>query len=100
MIPPVFSRWIVQLISSAENGTGFEIGSNTTPVGKFKIHKKIGAELEKGAVLKSRVPTGEICNENPRSPLWQSKDDLVLSRILWLEGAEDATANTKDRYIT
>jgi hypothetical protein len=27
------------------------------------------------------------------------EDDLILSRILWLDGAEAANANTKERYI-
>lgn len=86
-------------ISSAANGTGYEVGSHTTPLGRFKIYKKIGAGCEMGAVFKSRIPTGEVCTNNSRSPLWQSNEDLVLTRILWLEGADTKNSNTKERYI-
>ncbi len=86
-------------ISSATNGTGYVLGSNTTPLGRFKVHKKIGEDCVVGTVFKGRVPTGEIWTDSPSSPLWQSSEDLILSRILWLEGVEDVNANTKDRYI-
>ena len=86
-------------ISTSSRGTGTEVRSDRTPLGKFKIHKKIGAGEASGAVFKERVPTGELCTENPRSALWQSREDLVLSRILWLEGAEPANANTLERSI-
>jgi lipoprotein-anchoring transpeptidase ErfK/SrfK len=33
---------------------------------------------------------------DPSEPV---EGDLVLTRILWLEGAEEANANTKQRYI-
>ena len=45
-----------------------------------------------GAVFKSRLPTGE-------NGLGATDDDLVLTRILWLEGDEEHNANTRDRYI-
>ena len=86
-------------ISSSANGTGFELGSNKTPLGKFKIHKKIGAGLAKGTVFKGRRPTGEVADESAGNSLWQTQDDLILSRILWLEGAEPSNANTLERYI-
>lgn len=86
-------------ISSALKGTGSEIGSHATPLGRFKIYRKIGDACALGTVFKSRVPTGEICTDTPNNRLWQSTDDLILSRILWLEGLDDNNANTKDRYI-
>lgn len=86
-------------ISSSINGTGCEFGSNATPLGRFKIYKKIGEGCVVGTVFKSRIPTGEICTESPRNELWQSTEDLILTRILWLEGTENANANTRDRYI-
>ncbi|MFA5041157.1 MAG: L,D-transpeptidase, partial [Bdellovibrionales bacterium] len=33
------------------------------------------------------------------NPLHDTEDDLVLTRILWLEGRESHNANTKERYI-
>jgi hypothetical protein len=86
-------------VSTAANGTGCELGSQMTPLGRFIIYKKIGTNCEAGTVFKNRIPTTEICTENPLSPLWQSTEDLILSRILWLDGIEDMNANTKDRYI-
>jgi lipoprotein-anchoring transpeptidase ErfK/SrfK len=49
--------------------------------------------------LKSRVPTGEIWSKAPSNPLSSSNKDLVLTRVLWLEGAEEKNLNTIDRYI-
>lgn len=79
-------------VSTAANGTGSEPGSHKTPLGKFRIHKKIGHGLPSGSVLRSRVPTGELC-------AGESAEDLILSRILWLEGCQPENANTRDRYI-
>ncbi|WP_369177535.1 L,D-transpeptidase family protein [Candidatus Thiodubiliella endoseptemdiera] len=84
-------------ISSAKNGIGEIEGSFCTPTGRFKIAEKIGGELEAGAVLVGRVPTGEVfspalLHENPDR-------DWILTRILWLEGVEIHNQNTKERYI-
>jgi len=82
-------------VSSSGFGLGSEPGSLRTPLGKFTIGEMIGGGAPLGAVFKSRVPTGEI------APLTdpEGADDLVLSRILWLEGREPHNANTRDRYI-
>jgi lipoprotein-anchoring transpeptidase ErfK/SrfK len=89
----------VYTCSSALNGTGCEVGSNKTPLGNFTIHKKIGHGAEKGTVFRARVATSEMCTNEPENPLWQSPKDLVLSRILWLAGADSENANTLGRYI-
>lgn len=86
-------------ISSAAEGVGFEPNSNKTPVGRFKICQKIGEGCEAGSVFKARQPTGEVCTESPRSPKWQSNEDLILSRILWLDGIEPQNSNTRERLI-
>lgn len=48
-------------------------------------------------IFKNRVETGTLAplatEENP------SDEDLVLTRILWLEGIDPANINTKERYI-
>jgi lipoprotein-anchoring transpeptidase ErfK/SrfK len=79
-------------ISSAQNGPGCEVGSNKTPTGKLRIHKKIGGDMAHGTVFKGRVPTGDVCGG-------RSSEDLILSRILWLEGLEPSNSNTLERYI-
>jgi hypothetical protein len=59
------------------------------------VANKIGHDLALGAVLKSRIPTGEYWSATSVA----SEEDLVLTRILWLEGAEEHNANTKNRFI-
>ena len=54
--------------------------------------EKIGAGAGAGVVFRSRVATAE-------SGEGRAGEDLVLTRILWLEGAEEHNANTRERYI-
>ena len=79
-------------ISSSRFGIGTEEGSFKTPTGKFRISQKIGGDMPHGTIFRSRVPLG------PEDPL-PSTDDLVMSRILWLDGLDDHNANTRDRFI-
>ena len=79
-------------VSTSKFGEGVEPGSRKTPLGKFRICEKIGEAAPAWAVFKSRQPTGEIAAPG-------GGEDGVLSRILWLEGLEEANRNTKDRYI-
>jgi UDP-N-acetylmuramate--alanine ligase len=80
-------------ISTGRNGLGCEKGSLRTPPGKLRVAKKIGDGEPPGMIFKARVPTGEIWRGE------ESDEDLILTRILWLEGAEPANANTLERYI-
>jgi lipoprotein-anchoring transpeptidase ErfK/SrfK len=79
-------------ISSSRFGLGTEEGSMKTPLGLFKIAEKIGHDMPNGTIFRSRVPL------RPEEPLPQT-EDLVTSRILWLEGLEPENANTKQRFI-
>lgn len=79
-------------VSTSRFGVGSEPGSFKTPLGKFRIGEKIGGGLPPGTIFKGRVPV-----EAENAPL--GTDDLILSRILWLEGLEEHNANTRDRYI-
>jgi L,D-transpeptidase YbiS len=79
-------------ISSSRFGMGTEEGSFKTPTGQFRIGKKIGGDAPMGTIFLSRVPLGP---GDPPPPT----EDLVMSRILWLDGLEDHNANTRDRYI-
>ncbi len=83
-------------ISTSQFGLGSEPGSYKTPLGLHLISEKHGDGLPLGAVLKSRLWTGEVWSAALPS---QGEDDLVLSRILWLEGCEESNATTKSRYI-
>jgi len=86
-------------ISTAERGVGCEMGSFQTPSGLLRISSKIGHGCEVGTVFKRRVPTAELWSPEPSNPLSSSSEDLVLTRILWLEGIEATNSNTIDRYI-
>lgn len=86
-------------VSTAKNGPGCVEGSYCTPTGKLRVAKKIGDGLPLGSVLKARAPTGEIWSASSDNRLSNSSDDLILTRVLWLEGAEEHNANTLGRYI-
>ena len=63
-----------------------------TPIGRFRIVEKIGANAPSRTVFLSRVPL------KPGDP-FPPTEDLVMSRILWLDGLEEHNANTRDRFI-
>lgn len=73
-------------VSTSVYGIGNKSGSDKTPLGAHRISEKIGAGAPIGAVFRSRVHTGEV------APLYTDqtdvKDDLVTTRILWLNGLE------------
>ena len=80
-------------ISTAAKGMGFAIDSYRTPTGRFYISEKIGGGALPGTIFKARVPAG----------LWQcgtpDQGDLILSRILRLEGMDPENRNTLERNI-
>jgi len=84
-------------ISSAKNGTGSQEGSFRTPLGRFRIAHKYGKKAPLGTIFRSRKPVGIWPTQIPSN--LSKDDDLVLSRILWLEGIDPHNLNTKQRYI-
>ncbi|MFZ4765727.1 MAG: L,D-transpeptidase family protein [Roseimicrobium sp.] len=79
--------------STSKFGIGFEPGSNRTPLGAFRVMEKHGANMPHHTIFKARQPIGEWSADEPTDA------DLILSRILWLEGCEARNANTSERYI-
>ncbi|MGE9269191.1 MAG: HAD-IB family phosphatase [Verrucomicrobiales bacterium] len=79
-------------ISSARKGVGSQSGSNRTPVGNFQVSEKIGENLPLNTRFVGRNSTGEWDETT-------SDSDLILTRILWLQGLEPHNENTRDRYI-
>jgi lipoprotein-anchoring transpeptidase ErfK/SrfK len=79
-------------VSTSRFGVGTEQGSMKTPTGRFCIAKKIGGEMPSGTIFQSRVP---LRSDEPLPPT----GDLVMSRILWLDGLDEQNANTRDRFI-
>ncbi len=80
-------------VSTALNGLGCMENSNCTPIGQLRVAEKIGSQCPYGTIFRSRISTGEIWDGMPCA------EDLVLSRILWLEGNEEKNSNTKKRFI-
>ena len=79
-------------VSTSRFGLGSEENSYKTPLGNFRISDKIGEAMPAGTIFVGRVPL------RPDAPL-PSTEDLVLSRILWLDGVEPHNANTRNRFI-
>src|SRR6266513_3276016 len=79
-------------ISTSRFGIGTEEGSMKTPTGQFRVAEKIGGEMPGETVFRNRVALG------PGDPL-PPTEDLVMSRILWLDGLDEHNANTRDRFI-
>lgn len=80
-------------VSSAEKGMGFADGSYRTPTGRFAILEKIGEGEALGTIFRARKPAGLLqaganCSE-----------DLILTRIMRLDGLDPENQNTRDRFI-
>jgi lipoprotein-anchoring transpeptidase ErfK/SrfK len=80
-------------ISTSKFGLGDAMGSYRTPTGDFYVSAKFGDHLAPGAVIKSRVPTGEVLQANA------SGRDAIVSRVIWLRGTEPGNRNARDRCI-
>ena len=79
-------------VSTSRFGIGMEEGSLKTPTGNFRVARKIGGDMPENTIFVGRVPL-EIGEALPQT------EDLVMSRILWLDGLEEHNANTRDRFI-
>jgi len=70
-------------VSTALKGLGCEEGSYRTPTGWHRVHACIGADAPTGMIFRGRIATGERWNGENR------EEDLILTRILTLEGLEE-----------
>jgi len=71
------------VVSTARAGVGCVQDSQQTPTGLHQVCEKIGANAVPGMVFKARQPTGMLASE------WATpEDNLITSRILWLDGLE------------
>lgn len=80
-------------VSTSARGPGCEEGSFRTPTGRFRIVEAIGAGMPSGTIFKARVPVGRW------SPGDDTAGDLVLTRILRLDGLDPWNRNTLARYV-
>jgi lipoprotein-anchoring transpeptidase ErfK/SrfK len=79
-------------VSTSRFGIGTEKGSLKTPTGRFRVAGKIGGDMPDGTIFAGRVPL----EPGQARPL---TEDLVMSRILWLDGLDEHNSNTRDRFI-
>src|SRR5207244_7310163 len=79
-------------VSTSRFGIGTEEGSLKTPTGRFCVAGKIGDDMPEGTIFVGRVPL-ELGQAPPPT------EDLITSRILWLDGLEEHNANTRNRFI-
>ena len=71
------------VVSTARAGLGCVEDSQQTPDGLHQVGEKIGAGAVPGMIFKARQPTGKLASE------WGApEDNLITSRILWLDGLE------------
>lgn len=80
-------------VSTSKFGLGSRPNSNATPLGLFRIKKKIGDGAPAGAVFKSRRLTGEVIAVDAPGR------DPIVTRILWLDGLEAGNKNSFGRLI-
>lgn len=74
-------------------GLGDGTGTYRTPLGTLFVSGKFGDHLCSGAVIKSRLATGEIVDPNAPGR------DAIVSRVLWLPGKEEPNRAAYDRCI-
>ncbi len=89
-------------VSTARNGAGERNGSECTPRGVHRIRARIGAGHAVNTVFKGRRPTGELYSPALRRRF--PDRDWILTRILWLSGAQPGfnrlgDVDTMRRYI-
>jgi hypothetical protein len=85
--------------STAELGTGSVMNSMQTPLGWHSIAKKLGGGAPWGQVFRARRPTAEVWR-----PGGDTKEDLVLTRVILLDGEEPGknkggNVDSRARYI-
>jgi lipoprotein-anchoring transpeptidase ErfK/SrfK len=80
-------------ISTSKFGLGDGAGTYRTPLGTLFVSGKFGDHLKSGAVIKSRVPTGEIVDPNAPGR------DAIVSRVIWLRGKEEQNLGAHERCI-
>jgi len=91
--------WHEYPVSTALKGAGNERSSFRTPLGRHRIHKKIGRGMPRLTAFRGRKPVGRY-----RPGIDDPGQDWILSRILWLDGCElgrnrRGAVDTRSRYI-
>src|SRR4029077_8603941 len=80
-------------ISTSKFGVGDAVGTYRTPLGILFVSGKFGDKLPAGAVIKNRVPTGEVVAVNAPGR------DAIVARVIWLRGMEAQNRSARGRCI-
>jgi len=86
-------------VSTAKNGVGNGQGSFKTPLGRHRIHEKIGKGIPEYTAFAGRKPIGVFSTD-----VEHQRSDWILSRILWLDGTQTGVnkrgrVDSRARYI-
>ena len=89
-------------ISTSKYGEGSVVNSFKTPLGLHEIKEKIGENAEINSIFISRINT--MRKAEIYKSIYDSSNDYVTSRILWLSGLEvglnkGSGIDSYDRYI-
>ena len=89
-------------VSTSAYGLGGRSGSNKTPLGRHRVAEKFGKGAPLGTIFRARKNTGKIARVF--SDRTDVEEDLVLTRILWLEGLEEGRnrgpgVDSRSRFI-
>lgn len=74
-------------VSTSKYGLGCEQDSFKTPLGAHYIAQKIGGDKQQNEIFVGREASGEIAEISHEKK--SSELDLILTRILWLQGLEE-----------
>jgi lipoprotein-anchoring transpeptidase ErfK/SrfK len=80
-------------VSTSKFGIGDSTGSYRTPLGTLFVSAKLGDRLPPGAVIKNRIPTGEVVAVDAPGR------DAIVARVIWLRGMEAQNRGARDRCI-
>lgn len=83
-------------ISTSQFGVGYDYGSEKTPLGRFKVCDKIGEGQPIGTLFREREVVEDV---DPETAMQSLDGDLILTRILRLDGMDPENANTYARCI-
>jgi UDP-N-acetylmuramate--alanine ligase len=91
-------------VSTSAGGLDNRQDSGGTPPGLHLVHRKIGQDAETGMIFESRQPTGVLWRPTDHPSGESSRDDLILTRILTLDGLEEGVnrgpgVDSLTRYI-
>ena len=86
-------------ISTSGYGIGGQCNSNRTPLGKHRIHKKIGAGAPLGTIFKTGINTKKRAPIFTKSVPLPEQQDLITTRIFQLEGLEERNKHSFARGI-